>query len=102
MGKVNSLPKNNNNNNVKLIHAHLLEVGKPSNCTNFFFLIKTIIYKYIWIVGHKNSNKVLVPRVISVVENPIIVSRRPHAWTIRPRQWHVIKGGSTVEKKLQR
>ena len=44
-------------------------------------------------MGHNNSNKVPVPRVVSLAEGPIIVPRRPHARTVKPRQWHVIKGG---------
>ena len=53
-------------------------------------------------MGHKNSNKVPVPHVVSMIEEPIIVPRRPHAWTVRPRQWHISIGGPTVEKKLWR
>ena len=30
-------------------------------------------------VGHKNLNKVHVPRVVSMVEESIIVLRKPHA-----------------------
>ena len=36
-------------------------------------------------VGHKNLNKVLVPRVVSMAEESIIMLRRPHAWIVRPR-----------------
>ena len=54
------------------------------------------------VVGHKNLNKVPVPHVISMAEEPIIVPRRPHAQTVWPRQWHVIRGGHTIEKELQR
>ena len=53
-------------------------------------------------VGHKNSNKAPVPHVVSIAEEPIIVPRRPHARTIRPRQWHIARGGPTIEKKLWR
>ena len=42
-------------------------------------------------MGHRNSNKVLVPRVVSMVEETIIVSRRPHAQKVTPRQWHIPK-----------
>ena len=52
-------------------------------------------------LGYKNLNKVHVPHVVSMAEEPIIVSRRPHTRTIRPRQWHVTKGGHTVEKEFQ-
>ena len=53
-------------------------------------------------MGHKNLGKVPVPRVVSMTEEPINVPRRPHAWTIRPRQRHIAKRGPAVEKKLQR
>ena len=53
-------------------------------------------------VGRKNSDKVPMPCVVSMVEKPIIVPRRPHAWIVRPRQWHVAKGGLVVKKKFQR
>ena len=53
-------------------------------------------------VGHKNSNKAPVTRVVSITEEPIIVPRRPHTRTVRPRQWHISKGGPTIEKKLWR
>jgi len=36
-------------------------------------------------VGRKNLDKVLVPHVVSMAEKPIIVLRRPHAETGRPR-----------------
>ena len=52
-------------------------------------------------VGHKNLNKVLVSRVISMAEESIIVLRRSHARTVRPRQWHVTRGGHTVKKELR-
>ena len=50
-------------------------------------------------VGHKNLNKVLVPHIVSMVEESIIVLRRPHAQTIKPHQWHVTKEGHTVGKE---
>ena len=52
-------------------------------------------------MGHKNSGKVLVPRVVSMVEELMIMLRRPHA-RVRPHKWHTAKGGFAVEKKLQR
>ena len=52
-------------------------------------------------MGHKNLNKVLVPRVISIAEESIIMLRRSHARTLRPCQWHVTRGGHIVEKKYQ-
>ena len=52
-------------------------------------------------MGYKNSNKVLAPRVIPMTEEAIIALRRSHIWTIRPRQWHVTKGGHTVEKEFR-
>ena len=53
-------------------------------------------------MGHKNLNKVPVPRVVSMAEESIIVPRRPHVRTLRPRQWHIARGGPTDEKKIQR
>ena len=53
-------------------------------------------------MGHKNLGKVPVPCVVSMTEEPINVPRRPHAWTVRPRQRHIAKRGPAVEKKLQR
>ena len=44
--------------------------------------------------------KVFAPRIIPMAEETTIMSRRSHTRTIRPRQWHVAKGGYTVEKKL--
>ena len=54
------------------------------------------------IVGHKNLGKVHVPHVVSMVEEPIIMSRRPHARIVRPRQWHIARGGLVIEKKLRK
>ena len=70
----------------------------------FFFIknsINTIINTLIT-VGYKNLNKAPTPRVISIVEESIAKPRRPHARTIRPHQWHITRGGPTVEKKLWR
>ena len=53
-------------------------------------------------VGHKNLCKVPVPRVMSMAEEPIIVPRRPHVQIVRPRQWHIAKGGLAIKKKFQR
>ena len=52
-------------------------------------------------VGHKNLNKVPIPRVISMANESIIVPRRPHARAVRPRQWHITRGGYTVEKEFR-
>ena len=43
-----------------------------------------------------------MPRVIFIAEEPIVKSRRPHARTVRPRQWHIARGGPTAEKKFRR
>ena len=48
-----------------------------------------------------NLNKVIVPRVIPMVEGGII-ALRSHPWIVRPRQWHVIIGGHTVEKDFRK
>ena len=53
------------------------------------------------VVGHKNSDKIPVPRVVSMVEEPIIRPRRPYTWTVRPRQWPIARGGPAVEKKFR-
>ena len=50
-------------------------------------------------MGHKNLNKVLVPRVISMAEEFIIAPRRSHARIVRPRQWHVTRRGHIVERE---
>ena len=52
-------------------------------------------------MGHKNLNKIPVPHVVSMAEELVIVPRRPYARTVRPRQWHVTRGGHTIEKELQ-
>ena len=52
-------------------------------------------------MGQKNLNKIPVPHVVSMAEELVIVPRRPHARTVRPRQWHVTRGGHTIEKELQ-
>ena len=32
-----------------------------------------------------------MPRVVSMADEYIIVLRRPHAWTVRPHQWHLLE-----------
>ena len=54
-----------------------------------------------YIVGYKNLNKVFVPRVIPMTEEAITMPRRSHARTVRSRQWHVTRGGHTIEKKFR-
>ena len=49
-------------------------------------------------VGYKNLNNVFAPCVIPMAEGAIIMPRRSHARTVRPRQLHVTRGGHTVEK----
>ena len=51
-------------------------------------------------VGYKNLNKVFAPCVIPIAEEAIIALRGSHAWIIRPRQYHVTKGGHIVEKEF--
>ena len=51
-------------------------------------------------MGHKNSDKVPMPRVVSMAEEPIVVLRRPYAQIVRPRQW--ARGGLAIEKKFRR
>ena len=51
-------------------------------------------------VGYKNLNKVFASRVIPMAKGAIIVLRRSHTRTVRPCQWHVTKGGHTVEKEF--
>ena len=47
---------------------------------SIFYMIMLIgSLKVIVNVGHKNLNKVHVPRVVSMVEESIIVPRKPHA-----------------------
>ena len=53
-------------------------------------------------MGYRNLNKVFASCVIPMAEGAIIVSRRSHARTIRPHQWHVTRGGHTVEKEFWR
>ena len=52
-------------------------------------------------VRHKNLNKEPVPHVVSIADESIIVSSKPHARTVRPYQWHVTRGGHTVEKEFR-
>ena len=42
-----------------------------------------------------------MPRVIPIAEKTIIVPKRSYARTIRPHQWHITKGGHTVEKEFR-
>ena len=63
------------------------------------FTLNIYIYIYIY-MGYKNLNKAPTPRVISIAEESIPKSRRPHACTVRPRQWHIARGGPTAAKKL--
>ena len=53
-------------------------------------------------VGYKNLNKAPVPRVIFMAKESIVMSRRSHARTVRPHQWHIARGGPTVKKNIQR
>ena len=53
-------------------------------------------------MGHNNSDKVPMPRVISMAEEPIVVLRRPYTQTIRPCQWHIARRGLAIEKKFRR
>ena len=54
------------------------------------------------IVRHKNLNKVPVPCVVSMAKESIIVPRRSHARTVRPRPWHVTRESHTMKKKFRR
>ena len=54
------------------------------------------------VVGYRNLNKVIAPHVIPMAERAIIVPKRSHPRTVRPRQWHVTRRGHTVEKELWR
>ena len=53
-------------------------------------------------MGHKNSDKVPIQRVVSMADEPIIMPRKPHAQTVRPCQWHITRGGPAVEKEFRR
>ena len=53
------------------------------------------------VVGHKNSDKIPVSRVVSMTEESIIRSRRPYTRTVRPRQWPIARGGPAIEKKFR-
>ena len=66
------------------------------------FTLHTHTHTYIYIVEYKNLSKVIVPRVISMAEGDITMPRRLHPRTVRPRHWHVIRGGYTVEKEFRR
>ena len=52
-------------------------------------------------MGYKNLNKVFVPCVIPMAEEAIIAPKKSHARIVRPHQWHVTRGGHTVEKEFQ-
>ena len=52
-------------------------------------------------MGYKNLNKVFAPRVIPMAKGAIIIPRRSHAQTVRPRQWHITRGGHTIENEFQ-
>ena len=52
-------------------------------------------------MGYNNLNKVIAPCVIPMTEGVIIVLRRSHPRTVRLSQWHVTRGGHTVEKKFR-
>jgi len=45
---------------------------------------------------------VVLPHVIPKPEEANSVPRRSHPRMVRPRQWHVARGGPTVEKELQK
>ena len=47
-------------------------------------LVQFTLNIYIYI-GYKNLNKAPAPHVISIAEESIAKSRRPHAYTVRPR-----------------
>ena len=53
-------------------------------------------------MGYRNLNKAPVPCVISMAEESIAKSRRSHARTVRPYQWHIARGGLTAKRKLRR
>ena len=53
-------------------------------------------------MGYKNLNKALVPHVISMAEESITKPRRLHTRTVRSHQWHIARGGPTIEKKFRR
>ena len=72
--------------------------------TKFFFshFITIFLSFQRGIVGHKNLNKVPMPCVVSMAEESIIVPRRSHARTVRPRPWHVTRESHTIKKKFRR
>ena len=43
-----------------------------------------------------------MPHVVSMAKEPIIMSKKPHARIVRPRQWHSTIGGHIVEKEFRR
>ena len=69
----------------------------------YIYLARDFLAQLVFLgVVHKNFGKVPVPHVVPMVEESITASRRPHAWTVRPHQWHIARGGPTIEKKLRR
>ena len=50
--------------------------------------------------GVYKFDEVVLPRVIPKAEEANVVLRRSHPWTVRPRQWHVARGGPTIEKEI--
>ena len=54
------------------------------------------------LVGYRNLNKVIAPRVIPMAKEFIIVPRMSHPQIVRPRQLHVTRGGHTIEKEFRR
>ena len=52
--------------------------------------------------GVQKFDKVVLPLVILEAKEVNAIPMRSHPWTGRPRQWHVTRGGHTVEKELRR
>ena len=42
-----------------------------------------------------------MPRVVFMAEESVIVLRRPYTRIVRPHEWHIARGGLTVEKKIR-
>ena len=85
------------------------DANKSKKGINIKFYEPNMPSKFIYIcvcvcvcVGYKNFNKALAPSVISMAEESIAKPRRLHARTVRPHQWHITRGGPTVEKKFRR
>ena len=51
--------------------------------------------------GVQEFKKVFAPRVIPMAEEATIAPKRSHARIIRPRQWHITRGGHIVEKEFR-